>query len=422
MNALFASPLETQPVAKVLADAERDLRRRRRRNRLLLALAGAIVFGTVAVLWLGGGEPTVTYTTRPVARGDLVVTVTATGSLNPVNQVEVSSELSGMVSSVIADYNDSVRKGDVLAELATDNLTLEVNAARARVASARAGVAEAEATLSESRRARDRAAVLVEKKVAAGQTLEAARAAFERATAAVASANSAVAVADADLAAAETRLGKARILSPIDGVVLSRSVEPGQTVAASLQAPQLFTIAEDLRRMELRVDVDEADVGRVAPGQSATFTVDAYPGRSFPARIRTIRFASETVQGVVTYKAILDVDNTDLSLRPGMTATAEVVVQETKDALLAPNAALRWAPEPDTAGQAASGGLLSRMVPRPPRSQAPAEQDGRTLFMLKDGVPVAVPVVVGGTDGRNTVVSGAVAENDAVVTDATVAP
>lgn len=422
MNAPFASPLETKPVAKVLADAERDVRRRKRRNRLLLALAATILIATIGTLWLRGGDPTITYATRPITRGDLVVTVTATGSLNPVNQVEVSSELSGMVRSVIADYNDPVRKGDVLAELSTDNLDLEVNAARARVASARAGVAEADATLSESRRARDRAAVLVERKVAASQTLEAARAAFERATAAVASATAAVAVAEADLAAAETRLGKARILSPIDGVVLSRTVEPGQTVAASLQAPQLFTIAEDLRRMELRVDVDEADVGRVAPGQSATFTVDAYPGRSFPARIRTIRYASETVQGVVTYKAILDVDNADLSLRPGMTATADVVVQETKDALLAPNAALRWAPEPEADGRAASGGLLSRMIPRPPRSQAPAEQDGRTLFMMKDGGPVAVPVVPGGTDGRNTVVSGPVAETDSVIVDATVHP
>ncbi len=201
--------------------------------------------------------------------------------------------------------------------------------------------------------------------------------------------------------------------------MLSRTVEPGQTVAASLQAPTLFTIAEDLRRMELRVDVDEADVGRVAAGQDATFTVDAYPGRSFPARIRTIRYASETVQGVVTYKAILDVDNADLSLRPGMTATAEIVVQRSEGALLAPNAALRWAPEPAPDEGKPRGGLFSRLIPRPPGgASATTEQDGRTLFVLREGVPQPVRVSPEGSDGRNTAVSGAVAEGDAVVVDA----
>jgi HlyD family secretion protein len=204
-------------------------------------------------------------------------------------------------------------------------------------------------------------------------------------------------------------------------VVLTRNVDPGQIVASSLQAPVLFVIAEDLRRMELRVDIDEADVGKVKVGQTATFSVDAYPDRKFPAEIRDIRFGSEVVQGVVTYKAVLTIDNTDLMIRPGMTATAEIVVNEVKDALMVPNAALRFSP-PSAQAEQRSVGLLQRLLPRPPtrRPASKPEDTGasRTLWVVRDGAAVAIPVTVGATDGRRTeIVAGEIESGVPVIID-----
>jgi HlyD family secretion protein len=212
----------------------------------------------------------------------------------------------------------------------------------------------------------------------------------------------------------ETNLEKATIYSPVNGVVLARSVDPGQTVAASLQAPVLFTLAEDLRRMELQVDVDEADVGLVREGQEATFTVDAYPGRVFPARIVQVRYGSEAFEGVITYPTVLDVDNTDLTLRPGMTATADIVVQKLHDVLLVPNAALRYAPLPPPANNTrkTGGSLLSKLFPRPARTRPQHHgngtdaRQGRRVWTLRDGQPMPVPVTVGATDGMLTEITG----------------
>lgn len=419
MHAPLAQPPATgRAVADVLAGADRAARRRRLVSRLVWIVVILALGAGGLVWWEGRSEPTTVYATRPIERGGLVVTVTATGTLEPTNTVEVSSELSGTVRRVLVDYNDPVRKGGTIAELDTDRLAVEVTAAEAKLAAARAGVAEARATIAEKKGALDRKVTLLARRVVTDQEVDSARADHDRALAALTSAEAQVEVAAADLAVARTNLTKASILSPIDGVVLTRAVEPGQTVAASLQAPVLFTLAEDLKRMQLGVDVDEADVGRVAEGQPATFTVDAYPGRSFPARIRSIRYASETTQGVVTYKAVLDVDNADLALRPGMTATAEIEVERDADALLVPAEALRWAPDP--VATTSGGSLLSRILPRPPRpGPTRTDQDGRTLYLLRDGVPTAVPVEIGGSDGQKTVVRGAVAAGDPVVVDAT---
>jgi HlyD family secretion protein len=201
-------------------------------------------------------------------------------------------------------------------------------------------------------------------------------------------------------------------------VVLKRSAEPGQTVASSLQAPILFSIAEDLKQMELQVDVDEADVGKVRPGQTATFGVDAFPDRRFPATIRDVRFASETIQGVVTYKAVLAIDNSELLLRPGMTATAEIKVEEIDDALLIPNTALRYVPPTTTTDQRS---FLQRLMPRPPfrrASQNPIQTSGRTVWLLDKGKASPVMVTTGATDGRNTVVTnGALKSGQEVILD-----
>ena len=277
-------------------------------------------------------------------RGNLTVVVTATGTLEPVNQVDVGSELSGIIDIVEVDYNDRVELGQVLARLDTDKLQAEVLQSQAALEAAQAKILEAQATVLETHLKSQRCDRLAVKKMCSQEDVDSSVAAYKRARAEEGSARAQVAEARAKLGADQTNFAKAVIHSPIDGIVLVRNVEPGQTVAATLQAPVLFTLAEDLAKMELHVDVDEADVGLVEAGQTAHFTVDAYPERTFPARITQVRFGSQTVDGVVTYETVLNVDNSDLSLRPGMTATADITVKRIENAILVPNAALRFTP------------------------------------------------------------------------------
>ena len=386
---------------------------------LIAVLALALIGGGFA--WFRSGsavDAAPRYQTEPLSQGNLRVTVSATGKLEPINQVDVGSELSGTIETVLVDYNDRVKKGQILARLDLAKLQDAIAKAKAALASAEAKVLQTVATVKESRANLGRlrhVAKLSGGKVPAPTELETAEATVERAIADEASAWAAVEEARATLRSNETDLTKASIRSPIDGVVLERQVEPGQTVAASLQAPVLFTLAENLAQMELQVDVDEADVGQVREGQSATFTVDAYPNRSYPARIGLVRFGAETVNNVVTYKTILNVNNDDLSLRPGMTATAEIVTTERENVLLVPNAALRFTPPQPAEAQSSSGGLVASLLPHPPRSLAPRRQSAnakggkstaRQIWILRDSQPVAVPVTVGSSDGRMTEVTG----------------
>ena len=372
-----------------------------------------LLFVAVAVGWLylyGGGESDgLRYITAPAERGELRVTVTATGTLEPTNEVEISSELSGIIRSVLVDYNDEVKKGQALAELNTDKLEAEAARARADLAAANARVEEAQATLSEAGQNLERYQKLIERNVASEQKVDEAKAIYERAKASRDSAKADVAVAKANLKLRETDLEKACICSPINGVVLKRQVEPGQTVAATLQAPVLFTVAEDLTQMELQVDVDEADVSLVKKGQSARFTVDAYPDRDFAATITKVRYAPETTEGVVTYKAHLSVDNRDLLLRPGMTATAEISAKTVKDALLVPNEALRFVPpqpKAEEAGRGILGGVLPRMPPRETAQRPEETGNKRRVWLLVNGKPTAVPITIGLSDGQRTEVTG----------------
>lgn len=377
--------------------------------RRILKWAAAIAAGLLlvsAAWWYSTGSSAVRYTTELVMRGDLMVIVTATGSVQPTNKVDVSSELSGTIRKVLVDYNSTVSVGQALAELDTDKLSATVNSARAKVTAAQAKVADAEATVIEKQRSLERKQSLADRKVASIQDLDLAQAEHDRAVASLASARADVGVAEAELALNETELAKACICSPIGGVVLERNVDPGQTVASSFQAPVLFTIAEDLTKMELRVDVDEADVGMVKVGQAASFSVDAFPDRRFPASIRDLRFASETSQGVVTYKAVLDIDNSELLLRPGMTATAEITVAKIEDAVLIPNAALRYSP---STNNASTTRFLDRLVPRPQFRAASRREDSgrdRTVWVMIEGVPTQVDVSTGSSDGKHTEVRG----------------
>ena len=378
-----------------------------RRLRWALAAIGIILVGGIMLFWLLRGDGNgIRYETSEVIRGDLTVTVTATGTLQPVNQVDVGSELSGIIETVTVDFNDKVQRGQVLARLDTDRLQAQVLESRAALQASQAKVTEAKATVMETRLAFERCEKLAERQLCSAEVLDTARAAHARAKASEASARAQVAEARATLGGKETELAKADIRSPIDGLVLLRQIEPGQTVAASLQAPILFTLAEDLAHMELHVAVDEADVGRIAEGQAAEFTVDAWPERAFPASITQVRFAPKTVEGVVTYETVLAVDNSDLALRPGMTATAVITAQELKDVVLIPNTALRFTPPQSEATQQRRRGAFGMLFPRPPhrgqRRSNTARNNGQQVWVLRDGEPEAVAVKTGASDGRLT--------------------
>jgi HlyD family secretion protein len=365
-----------------------------------------------AGLWFWQGKRTADarprYVTEQVTRGRLVVTVTANGTLQPTNKADIGSELSGTVARVLVDVNDRVKKGQVLAELDTSRLNDQVTRSRAALDVGQARVRQAQATVQEASgnlQRLEEVARLSGGRVPSQAELASAKAALARAQAEAASAQAGVADARAALSADETSLRKASIRSPINGVVLSRSVDPGNAVAASLQAVTLFTLAEDLAQMKLAVNVDEADVGQVREGQKANFTVSAYPSRSYPATVTRVSYGSTTKDNVVTYIAELSVDNADLTLRPGMTASALVIAAERADVMQVPNAALRFTPP----AAAANTTIVASLMPRMPgqRTRRAGTQAGaeRTLWLLQDGTPQAVVVRTGATDGRMTEVT-----------------
>lgn len=402
-------------------------RRKPRRRWLWITLILALIGGAGAWAWLSLAQPagSISYETAEVTRGEVIVTVTATGSVQPTTQVDVSSELSGALAEVLVDFNDRVEVGQVLARLDDTNLNDVVLTTRAQLQAAEASLKQAEAAAREAAANHDSQTELDKRGQSTRLKLIASEVARDRAQAVVDGAVAEVALAKARLSEAENELKKATIRSPISGVVLNRAAEPGQIVAASLNAPVLFTLAEDLARMELRVDVDEADIGRVAVGNTAQFTVDAFPDRSFPATITTVRYAPETTDGVVTYKAILSVDNSEGLLRPGMTATATIAVTVQTDALRVPNAALRYAPPQQAEEGEDSGGrgLIGMIMPG--RSSAPPLTRGtsssQSVWVLRNGLPSEVPVQPGDSDGKLTAVTAeGLAEGDQVIVDQTV--
>lgn len=340
-----------------------------------------------------------------VVRGDLQVTVTATGTIQGLNTVDVGAEVSGRVTKVYVDFNDRVEEGQLLAEIDPEQLVAAVDEASARVAAASASIQQAQATLEETRLTLAQAEAQAREGLISQRDLNTARAAAARAQAALAGATADATLSRASLKSARARLGKSRVVSPVRGVVLSRQVEPGQTVTAGFQTPLLFKVAEDLTKMRLHVYVDEADVGRVREGQEASFTVDAFPGRTFPSKLLSLRNEPRTEQNVVSYEALLAVDNQELLLRPGMTATATITTEARKGVVLVPNAALRFSP------------------PAPPRGFGPPQPadtgaEGPRVWTLEGQKPVAVPVTPGPTDGRMTeIVSGALQPGARVLTD-----
>ena len=392
-------------------------------SRFWVTLAAAIMIlsaGAWYAVRITGPAETIRYVTAKAERRDIVVTVTATGTVEPTNLVEISSELSGTLATVEVDFNDTVEVGAVLARLDTTKLEAQFEIAKASLDAAIARVAIAQASLEDAREKYETARSLELRGITPHQAYTTQEAAFKRMQAELQSALADRSLAEANLDLYRAELDKACICSPIKGVVLDRSVDPGQIVAASLSAPVLFTVAEDLTKMQLQVGIDEADIGRVAVGNKAEFTVDAYDEQRFPAEISEVRFASETIDGVVTYKTILTTDNSEMLLRPGMTATADIVVAEISNALVVPNAALRYAPprDPSEEGEDERSGLLGMLIPD--RPDEAAEGDDRTLWVLKDGLAEEVAVRTGDSDGRVTeILEGPLFDGDVVITDQT---
>jgi len=399
----------------------------KRRTVWLASAAAAILLAGAVVLYASTGRSQARYKTAEVKKGDLTVTVTATGTLQPVEQVEVGTEVSGTIKSVAVDYNDVVKEGQVLAKLDTTKLEAQVLQSEASLSYAKAKLLEAQATVAETQSKLNRFKESLELsggKVPSQAEYDAADAALKRAKAQEGTARAEIARADATLKANRSDLNKATIRSPIHGIVLERKVDPGQTVAASLQTPVLFKIAKDLTHMELRIGVDEADVGQVKEDQGAVFTVDAFPEKRFPARVREARFAAKTENNVVTYETVLDVDNSAMALRPGMTATAFIVVNRVSDALLVPNTALRFTPAQDKTQKEGSGGsklltsLLSRRLPGTDNRQAPKQGSSNAVWKVEGEKIVRVKVKPGATDGVMTqILEGDLAPGAIVATD-----
>lgn len=408
--------------------------------KIWLFLAAILLMVAAFFIWRStraSSNNNIRYITEPLVRGDLRVTVTAVGNLEPTNEITIGSELSGTVKEVYVDTNDQVTKGQPLAKLDTSKLERQTDSSRANAAAATARVAQAKATLVETESNLVRLQKLHEAsggKVPSQAELDAAIALTERAKADLESAGADVRQAEANIGTNESDLEKSVIISPIDGIILVRDIEPGQTVAATMTAPELFIVAEKLENMKLEVAVAEADIGRVKEGQNATFTVDAWPNRTFNASVKKVEFGSKVTDNVVTYTTELEVSNDDLSLRPGMTATAEIAVAEAENVFLIPNAALRFSPVsatvPSTAPAAQRGGgssFIQNLVPQRRRRSSgssfgnenagPRQRQGevREIYFLKNGKPETIKVKTGLTDGRVTEISASELEENALV-------
>lgn len=416
---------------------------------VLAALAGVVAYLALKRPW-ASSKPTIKFQTVSVGRGSIAAQVTASGTLSARGTVLVGAQVSGRVLEIHADWNDKVKKGQVIAKLDDSVLKAQIEQISAGYAVAVANQKKSEVAVMDAERQLARQKTLAAQSLVASAVVEQAEVVLETARASLAASKAQVAQSAASLKQGRTNLGYATIYSPVDGVVLSRSVELGQTVAASLQAPTLFTIAEDLARMQIDTAVSEADVGRLTEGMKATFTVDAFAGKTFEAVVRQIRNSPTTTQGVVTYDAVIDVDNKDLSLKPGMTANVTFVLEQVTDVVKIPNAALRMRLTPDqmramaevyglrrpgangsssasgSNGSAPAGGARPTGAPGGAAARPNGSSrfgDKRPVWKLENGKPKMVLVKPGLTDGSATqMVEGELAPQDLLITEITGLP
>lgn len=358
---------------------------------LILAAAG------VAYFFLRAKADPVTYRTEEAERGEIVAKVTASGTLSALVTVQVGSQVSGRVQAIHADFNSAVRKGQLIAKIDPLLFDAAIRQAGANRTAALGALERAKAQERESQKQYDRYRQLAAKDLLAPSELDAAEAAYHTARAQVRSAEGGLAQADAALHQARVNLQYTNIYSPITGIVISRNVDIGQTVAASLQAPTLFVIAEDLAKMQVDTSVAESDIGRIRAGQKAVFTVDAYPGERFDGTVRQVRNAPQNVQNVVTYNAVIDVANPEQKLKPGMTANVAFTIERREGVLRVPNAALRYRPAAAKSENSAASAAPQR---------GPSRDRGRSVWVLREGLPAQVEITTGLTDGSHTEVSG----------------
>lgn len=387
-------------------------------GRLWLRRAG--VLALVALL-VGGGlfyrathkpPPAARYVTAKAGRGDVAERVVATGGVQPVLQVNVGALVNGRVARVHVDFNSVVKKGEVLAEIDSTLYGAQMSQVQAQLLAQRAQLESSKANHAAARANFERIERLVKENLASRSELDVARGQFETTRANVAATEAQIAAVDAQLKQSQTNVGWTKILSPVDGVVIDRKIDPGATVVASFQAPQLFVLAQDLKRMRVLADVDEADVGKLKEGFEAETTVDAFPGDVFRGRVQQVRLSPTSNQGVVTYAAVVEVDNVDDKLRPGMTATVQVKTREGRGVVKVPNAALRFRPEPPAAEPGA---------PPPPREEALPRGKAR-VYVVVDETPGQEKldrrvVDVGASDGIETEIVAGLAEGAVVATD-----
>lgn len=417
-------------------------------------VALAVVAGIAVGVWRWrerSAAPEITYRSAAVEKRRIIAKVTASGTLQATVTVQVGAQVSGRISKLMADYNATVKKGQLIAKLDPQLFIAAVERERANTMAAKAGVTRAEAQQRDADLVLKRARSLNEQGLASAAELQTAETAVSVAAAATEVAKATLQQQQAALNQAQVNLSYTDIYSPIDGTVISRSVDVGQTVAASLQAPVLFTIAEDLKKMQVHTSVAEGDVGRLQPGMETWFTVDAFPGQRFKGKISQIRNAAQTVQNVVTYDAVIDVQNDDLRLRPGMTATTTIVYAEKHDVLAIPNTALRFKPPSEVSSAiasasssatpaaslsvtaaggdpaAASHGASATPAPsgsssRRRRWNGGLETPERQIFVLRNGKPEQIEIKVGLSDGSMTEITGGdLKEGEQVITEAIVA-
>jgi HlyD family secretion protein len=394
------------------------------RTRILWLVALVVIVAGAAGVWryrAQNGTPVIQYKTSPAERKHIVARVTASGTLSALVTVQVGTQVSGRIQKLFADFNSTVTKGELVAKIDPQMFDAAVQQAQANYMSAKASVATAEATALNADRQYSRTKALRDENLAAQADLDTAEASVATSHAQVDAAKASLAQSLASLHQAQINLSYTNIVSPIDGVVISRSVDVGQTVAASLSAPTIFTIAQDLTKMQVDTNVAEGDVGRLQVGMKTYFTVDSFPGQRFLGKVRQIRNAATTTQNVVTYDAVIDVDNGDLKLRPGMTANVTVVYAERDKALTVPNAALRFRPPSSIAPPSASS--AARDGTRRGRSSSSSGAggdavDSRTIWVLRGSDIRPASVKLGLSDGTVTeIVDGELTEGDPVVVD-----
>lgn len=368
-------------------------------RKLLIGIAVIAVIGIASFVFLGNKGNELKFKTDKVVSGSIIKTITATGTVNAVTTVLVGTQVSGTIKQIYADFNSRVKQGQIIAQIDPATFEALVDQARANLMSANANLEKAETTLIDTNRTMGRSRELFSKGLIARSDLDTAETNYDTAKTQINSARAQIAQAEAALKLAETNLRYTRILSPVDGTVISRNVDVGQTVAASFQTPTLFTIAQDLTKMQINTNVDEADIGSIKAGLEAEFTVDAYPEVVFKGKVSQVRSAPITIQNVVTYDVVIQVDNPELKLKPGMTANVSIIISSRKDILKVPNAALRFKPHE--------------------KGRTYELQKGAGVWIAENGKQLRIPISTGISDGNFTeVISGNLKEGQEVIVEA----